>query len=381
MLNSSKIFNINFLFIISLLTLSFKIINIFNYSVTFSTFIIFFIYYKYILKNNKYIFYFYLLFIVYFISILFFFIESIDFIEFVKSFLLSSIMLLVYLSSMHRPILINYNKDYVIKITSLLIILFSILQILEFLIIGSSNSWFFFKEISISTAEDINRFEAVNFLKFIRPISFYHEPSYLGVILLILLICSYEISLNIVYRIFIIFGILLSFSTTALMFLILLFFFNLVKSIKKIIILIIISVLILFSFYDQFIEFLRFNEIMSAGTSGNARLIGPFDYLLSEIIYKRHYFGIPLGQSDLIFDNSFYLIFLYFGLLAPLIYILFIFFIFYKLKSKATNYLIAVFALLFLNGAIFTIESAFLLFFLNTFFFLPKKYNISHSLL
>mgnify|MGYP000182635053 CR=1 FL=1 len=35
------------------------------------------------------------------------------------------------------------------------------------------------------------------------------------------------------------------------------------------------------------------------------------EFLFKEIIEKHYYFGIPLGQSDIILDNSFYLIFVF----------------------------------------------------------------------
>jgi hypothetical protein len=117
----------------------------------------------------------------------------------------------------------------------------------------------------------------------------------------------------------------------------------------------------------------RFTEILNSGTSGNERLIGPYDYLINEIFIKKHFLGIPLGQSDLIFNNSFYLLFLYFGILTPFLFFILIAFIFLRFKSDSFKYLIAFFALLFLNGAIFTLESALILYFLNYTFVLKKQ--------
>jgi hypothetical protein len=119
----------------------------------------------------------------------------------------------------------------------------------------------------------------------------------------------------------------------------------------------------------------RFSEILSSGTSGNQRLIGPYDYLIDQVFVKQHYLGIPLGQSDLIFNNSFYLLFLYFGILTPLIISMLFIFVFSKFKFHAYKYLIAFFSLLFLNGAIFTLESALLLYCLNYSFVFSRYKN------
>ena len=80
---------------------------------------------------------------------------------------------------------------------------------------------------------------------------------------------------------------------------------------------------------------------------------------------KHNYFGIPLGQSDLVFNNSFYLFFLYFGIFTPLLLLIFIFFIFYKFKKNSFKYLLAFFSLIFLSGSFFTLEYALILYFLN----------------
>jgi hypothetical protein len=120
-------------------------------------------------------------------------------------------------------------------------------------------------------------------------------------------------------------------------------------------------------FIDQDIlnNVFRFSEIFNAGTSGNERLIGPLDFLIDQFYYKHHYFGIPLGQSDLVFNNSFYLLFLYFGIITPFILVIFICYILFKFKSNSLKYLLAFFSLLFLSGAIFTLEDALILYLLN----------------
>ena len=70
------------------------------------------------------------------------------------------------------------------------------IQVFENILLGSSSTWFLLDSVSISTATDISRFQAMNLLSYMRPISFYHEPSYLGIVLLILLICANELKVK-----------------------------------------------------------------------------------------------------------------------------------------------------------------------------------------
>ena len=211
-----------------------------------------------------------------------------------------------------------------------------------------------------------------------RPISFYHEPSYLGIVLLILLICANEIK---VHRFFIYvyyFGILASFSTTALAFLVLYILFNNFEKLKSALVLIFFVFIFLFFFIDSetLDTIFRFSEILNSGTSGNQRLIGPYDYLVNQVFVKHHYFGIPLGQSELVFNNSFYLLFLYFGIMTPVILSTFVLFVFSRCKFHSIKYLIAFFSLLFLSGALFTLEATLLLYILNLSFFTSRNGNL-----
>ncbi len=307
-----------------------------------------------------------------------FFFQTIDLVEFFKSFLLTVITIFIFSSSLKKPIYEIGSKNLliIIKFSSLFIISFELFQVIEKLIFGSTNSWFYLDGFLISTATNSNRFQAANFLSFTRPISFYHEPSYLGIILLILLICGKQLRINLYFQLFIVFGIILSFSTTALVFLIFYFFMFNIKKIKLFFILSIITILLGLSFFDSetINNFIRLNEILNPGTSGNQRLIGPFDYLVNELFFNHHIFGIPLGQSNLVFNNSFYLLFLYFGFLTPVILLLLFYILFKKYGFDSIFYLIALFSLLFLNGAIFTMEDAFILYFLNTTFYIYKSY-------
>ncbi len=363
-----RLFYSNLFIGLALLTLSLGFFSIFGYSFSLANFTILYFFYYYIKSNNKFVYISYLSLIAYFLILALLFFDSLDFIEFLKSFLLTSLMLLVFISSLNKPIKNeNFNPQKVITIIGVIIVLFEVIQVSEFLIFGTSNSWFVLDKISISTATDISRFQAVNFLSFMRPISFYHEPSYLGIVLLIFLICANELKVKKRFIYIYIIGILISFSTTALLFLILYLIIKNFNSIKNFI-LIFITILILSLFFideDILNNVFRFSEIFNAGTSGNERLIGPLDFLLDQFFSKHHYFGIPLGQSDLVFNNSFYLLFLYFGILTPFILIIFICYILFKFKSNSLKYLLAFFSLLFLSGAIFTLEDALILYLLN----------------
>jgi hypothetical protein len=317
------------------------------------------------------------------LAITLFFTQNLDLVEYIKSFLLTAIMLFVYISSLNRQIHSNiFSLSKIIAFVSLVIVTFEITQILEFYFLGTSNSWFILDSFSISTATDISRFQAVNFLSFMRPISVFHEPSYLGIILLVLLICGHELKVNKSILLIIYIGITISFSTTALIFMILYVIAQNLNRFKNV-----LAIIFLISFVSIFLideeslnSIFRLGEILNSGTSGNERLIGPYEYLIDQIFNKKHYFGIPLGQSELIFNNSFYLLFLYFGLVTPLILGVFISFIFYKYKFESFKYLIAFFALLFLNGAIFTLESALILYCLN-YSFGFKLHNNSKSVI
>jgi hypothetical protein len=363
-----RLFYNNLFLGLALLTLSLGFFSILGYSFSLANFTILFFFYYYLKSNNKFVYISYLSIIAYFLILALLFFDSLKFIEFLKSFLLTSIMLLVFISSLNKPIKNeNFNLQKVITIIGVIIVLFELIQISEFLIFGTSNSWFVLDKFSISTATDISRFQAVNFLSFMRPISFYHEPSYLGIVLLIFLICANELKVKQIFIYIYIIGILISFSTTALLFLILYLIIKNFNNIKNFT-LIFFTILILSLFFiDQDIlnNVFRFSEIFNAGTSGNERLIGPLDFLIDQFYNKHHYFGIPLGQSDLVFNNSFYLLFLYFGILTPFILFIFIGYIVFKFKSNSLKYLLAFFSLLFLSGAIFTLEDALILYLLN----------------
>lgn len=378
-INLKNVFYSNFSYILGILTLSLSVFKLGGYSFSIANILVLFLFFIYLNKTTKIIAITYFTLILYFVTIAIFFIENLDFLEFIKSFSLTSVMLLVFITSLFKPIYTHkFNINKIITVVGLLIVLFEIVQIGEYIFLGSSNTWFIFEGLSISTATDIGRFQAVNFLSFMRPISFYHEPSYLGIVLLILLICANELKINKIFIFVYFLGIILSFSTTALIFLVTYIFLINISRLKNTLwaFLFILIILLLKVDNETLDNIFRFSEILNTGTSGNERLIGPYDYLVNEIFIKKHYLGIPLGQSDLIFNNSFYLLFLYFGILTPFIILIFIAFVILNFKSNSYKYLIAFFSLLFLNGAIFTLESALILYCLN-YTFVSKKQNTS----
>ena len=364
------------------MTLSLSIFKINEYSFSLANIVVLYLFYFFLKQNNKFVFVVFFSIIIYLLLIAILYIQNLDIIEYFKSFLLTSVMLLVFISSLFKSLYSdNFDLKKIISNIGVFIVLFEIIQIFEFLILGTSSTWFIFDLISISTATDVGRFQAVNFLSFMRPISFYHEPSYLGIVLLVLLICGNELKVNKIYIMIYYLGIILSFSTTALVFLCLYIIINNFKSIKNILFLLVVMILLFIYFLDAetLDNIFRFSEILNSGTSGNERLIGPFEYLIDQIINKHFYFGIPLGQSELVFNNSFYLLFLYFGFLTFPLLIIFFIFIIHKFKSNSFKYIICFFSLLFLNGAIFTLESALLLFCLNSTFLKKSIENITVS--
>ena len=306
----------------------------------------------------------------YFILILF--ILELDFIEFLKSFLLVNITLLSIIGSkFYTPkIIYKINFRLILSIAVLIIVSFELVQVLEYSLIGTSFSWFFLDKISISTAEDVGRFQAVNFLNYMRPISFYHEPSYLGLVLFSILIWGDSLRIKIYVKALILLGIILSFSTTIYLFIIL-YYIPKVYNNKYIKVLFFFSIVYFIIRYNVSIfEFFRFNEIATEGTSGYARIGAPFFQVIDILFYQHNFFGIPFGQSPIMFDNSFFVIFSYYGILTPLFYLLLFGSLFKSIKdtTKLYSYFLIIGSCLFVNGAFFTPETSFLIVLTNYFF-------------
>ena len=236
-LAAGKYFYNNKIYALGLMTLSLGFFKLNSYSFSIANFLVIYLFFYYLNSNKKAVFSVFFSLIVYLIFIAVLFIQSIDFIEYLKSFILTSVMLLVFISSLVKPIYPNKLKlSYVLSIIVVLIVLFECIQVFEYSILGTSYTWFLLDKFSISTATDVGRFQAVNFLTFMRPISFFHEPSYLGIVLLILLICANELQVNKYFISLYYIGIILSFSTTALAFLVLYIIFNNFNKLKNFVI-------------------------------------------------------------------------------------------------------------------------------------------------
>ena len=302
--------------------------------------------------------------------------SSIDFNEFYRSFAQTFLYLFCYITSFSYRSQFFSEVDFkkFLVLSTLLIVGFEFFQLLEQFFLHSTASWFWLDGISISTANDIGRFEAVNFLGYYRPISFFHEPSYLGTVLFILFVYNDRKIHDRKLYLVLLLAIVLTLSATVLFFLATYMLLGLAERHKKWLILILIGGFAA-SIYStiNMLSFLRLTEITTVGTSGWVRLMLPMTETIETM--KKAYFGIPLGQASFIFDNSFFLIFSYFGILTPLLFFIWFLYVNKMMKTSlnTARYVVVLSLLLFLNGAIFTLESAFLSVLVNFTFFEQKS--------
>jgi len=321
------------------------------------------------LPINSWKIYFLLMFHQYLVIVLF--ILELDFVEFIKSFLLVNITLLSIISSkFYTPrIFFKLNLKVILSIAVVIIVLFELVQVLEYSILGTSFSWFLLDSISISSAEDVSRFQAVNFLTYMRPVSLFHEPSYLAFVLFAILTWLDLLKSRLYIKLLTAFGIMLTFSSTIFVFLFLYYIPKVYKNkyLKGVFVLSLLYLIIKYNF--TIFEFFRFNEIAREGTSGYARIGAPFFQVIDILFYQTNYFGIPFGQSPIVFDNSFFVILSYYGILTPLFYYLLFGSVIKNLRDNLMiyNYFLIVGACLMVNGAFFTPESGFLILMTNYF--------------
>lgn len=295
-------------------------------------------------------------------------IEMVEGYKFFRSLLLTTSMLLVYTTSFF-PInrlrsLLNFKN--ILKWTSILILGYQFLQISEQLIFNTTTSWLWLHGISTATGSEISRYEAVNMIGLYRPISFYYEPSYLASVVFTCLIVNdatcgrkwirYSLSLSIFCTL----------SMTMIPFLVLYYFYNIFYTRNQYSFLAAtILGIFLFFCWDSVASFSRIGEVFEYGTSGYIRIYEPALETLHSLI--RHPFGSPLGQNNIIFHCSLFLLIIYFGTISP-----FVIFTWYRtLAAKISNknlifkYCLCVLALGTVNGSFFTLETAFLLAVLN----------------
>ena len=302
-------------------------------------------------------------------------ISNLDILEFFKSFLLTAIFLFVYISTFndHSRFQLKINYSQVLKVVTYIIFSYGAMQIAEGYFLQSHSSWFFLDNVSISTATEHGRFEAVNFLGYTRPVSLYYEPSFFALTALFILVVNDNTSSIRVVRVLSILSILISFSTTILIFLILYYAIEMIKNLnnKKSILFLILSLIFISIYFVDVISLIRLNELSRPGTSGYIRIIEPLLIAQSEL--SNSPFGIPLGQLDVVFNNSAFLIVAYFGLLTFPLFLGWIYALRRKLRYIDTlRYMVICMAALFTSGAIFTVEFAVLFMLLNTSFFSGK---------
>lgn len=290
--------------------------------------------------------------------------DDIDLFEFIKTFLLCVCFFMVFFHSLVKDVtrsLFSLKKTSGVLIV--FISLFMMIQLLEQLFYNSHSSWFMFDQISTSTAVDPIRFKSSIFQSYIRPTSVYYEPSYLGFVLFLLMVVNIELRGRLIYSVIAVLAILLTVSSVSYIFLFLFLFVRFFSTgCKECIVLVIFS--LVFVLFDGF-RFLRLEELTWVGTSGYQRITEP---LLATISYlSAHPFGLPLGQASFLYNNSFFVVALYFGILFPFVMFLYGYCVYKRTYSirMFISYFVVVFFLLNLNGSIFTPDGAFFIAVIN----------------
>ena len=367
---------VTFLIAIGLITLSLAVFTLFDgYAVTFASFVTacYCLYVVNHIRVNHII--------VYGLVISFLVINAaihvlwLDGMEFLKSFMLTAVMLFVYITSLVPRDALRKRIDYAsaLKVARYAIVGFLLVQVAEQLFFGSTTSWFWLDGASISNAVDIYRFEAVNALGIFRPVSFFHEPSYLAAVIFIMLVINDHLFPGGKVRYILIGSIVLTLSALMLGVLLAYLAIDLWCRNKALFLVGALMVLVFVLVFPEHVwEFSRLGEIFIEGSSGYIRVVDPLMHI--KAILSKFPFGIPLGQSEVVFDTSLFLIPLYFGLFAPFLILIWVFVILQRLGriKYVVKYFLGVSSLLLVNGSIFTIESAFLLLILN-YAFMPVK--------
>lgn len=367
-------------FLFSILNLNISLFNFSGFTVTGAVVSLVFILLKYFKKIKKYRIGILVFFILFLITNAVIQIADLDIKEFFNSFLLTLCFLVVFFNTLSNkkiklPIV---SIHYLILLSSLIIVGFEFLQIGEQFFLNSHESWFYLDAFSTSTAESVGRFQAAGFLSYMRPISIYYEPSFLGFVLLLLYSINGEYGQLPKLQKILGLGIFLSLSSTMIFFFIL--YLILEKSKRPIGVVIAIGTcFVLFASIILFFpEIFRLNELFFPGSSGHERLIKPFELTFKYL--SAWPFGLALGQSSVLFNNSLYLLVLYMGVFFPFFIFFILFYLYKNLNDIVTFYkaLIVFVALLFLNGAIFTLEGTFFIFLINYFLTVKREYEIYH---
>lgn len=294
-------------------------------------------------------------------------------IEFLRTFGLVVISAFVFISAFGPDARAIPYVDCrrIISVSAVLIVGFEFLQLFESLVLGSSSLWFILDPISISTADDVGRFEAVNLLGFFRPISFFHEPSYLAAVLFVMFAAASHVEGRPKWlRPLLICGLLLTLSATLIFFLLL--YVAIGFAARRPVTSIVLAAVLVLSASGAWItiyELSRIGEIGLEGSSGWTRLVLPLQKFLENLL--AYPAGLPLGQSEFIFDNSAYLLMSYFGVFFPPLFVAVLAMVRRRLPDWPTTlrYYTILLSLLFLNGAVLTVETGWLLLILNLSFF------------
>jgi hypothetical protein len=292
-----------------------------------------------------------------------------DDLEFFKSFALYSYSFLFFILTINVDEGVKRLIDFktVLWSTAILLISFELIQICEQYALGTYTSWFWFDDFSISTATDVGRFEAINLKGYMRPVSFLYEPGFLGEVLFFLIVLNDRNLKSKKLEAFLLFGLLCTISALSILLCIFYYVFKLLvqTSNRYIKLLYFFASLVTLFNFEKIYNASRIEEIFTEGTSGYIRLTEPFLETLQILLGNT--FGIPLGQSELVFNNSIFLILIYFGILTPFLFI----FLYVQLKKYSVKgfalfqYTFVFTSILLVNGALFTPESALLLGILN----------------
>lgn len=239
-----------------------------------------------------------------------------------------------------------FNNNHVsyagLNYISVGIFVFALIQIIALIAFGTNSYFFLLDSVSISTADDVGRFQAANLMWYMRPISIYHEPSFFGLVSLVLLHVNYIRADKIIYVN--ILSIILSMSTTAIFFMVMYFIWHQRIVLKLCGLLSIVALMILLPDYT------RLDEIIQPGTSGHERLVKPIIDL--GINYSRNFVAVPVGNLFPQTNNSLQLLFAYFGIAS---------FVLIPFALKLYRVLPVVLCILFTNGAFLTPDGALLL--------------------
>jgi hypothetical protein len=279
--------------------------------------------------------------LLYFIASYFLNFRNSDMIEFFNSY----INIVLFISSFYfvKSVFENHLIDsHILNIISLLIFGLAISQVFMLVFFKDDSLYFIFDSMSISTAENVDRFQAANFLSFVRPVSIYHEPSFLALINLVLLHIGYIRTRR--YNFVNVACIFLSMSIIGIASLFLYIIWNQKLLLRALVGLSFIALAVVFS------ELSRLGEVFIVGSSGHERLVKPFIDLVASL---NHYMlAVPVGNLFPQSNNSLQVLLAYFGVMS---------WIFIPAILVYWRYFPVIFCILFTNGAFLTPDGGILL--------------------